>query len=137
MSSESIFTDLRRRWRASGLQLQGASKERRAYLFCLRVPGFVATPLDAVVPGDDDGDLASFGFCDLEALRVQGGLQGLQIDQVLEFQVTGGRLALAKLLDELFKTVADPFPGHDVVVLDTVTHLLGQEGLVAERRETV
>ena len=127
-SPEIISTDLHAPGRATG-----GKNESGTYL--VRVLEFVA-PLDAVVPRDDDRDLADLRVLDQEALGEQRGLQALQVDEVLELEVAGRRFALAELLNELSEAVADALPGHDVVVLDMGTHLLGQEGLVAEARET-
>lgn len=87
--------------------------------------------LDAAVARDDDGELAAVALGDLEALGVEAGQQHLQAHQVLELQVADGGLALAELPDELGEAVADPLPGHKVVLLDPVAHAPGQEGLVA------
>lgn len=92
----------------------------------------VSAPLDAMISRHDDGDLPCRGFPDLEAFCIEGLLERLHVDEVFELQVACRSPALAELLDELLKAVADPLPGHEVAVLDVSPHFLGQEGLVAE-----
>lgn len=54
-------------------------------------------------------------------------MQCLQVHQVFELEVTSRGFTLAELLDELPEAMADPLPGHKVVLLDTGTYVLGQE----------
>ena len=95
----------------------------------------VPAPLDAVVRRHGDGDLSGRGLPDLEALRVEGPLQGLHADEVLELQVARRGPALAELLDELLEAVADSLARQEVAVLDVGPHVLGQKGLVADTGE--
>lgn len=74
---------------------------------------------------------------DLEALGEERRQQHLQAHQVLKLEVPNGGLAFNELLDELLEAVADSLPSEEVVRLDAVLHILWQEGLVAEGKESV
>lgn len=91
-----------------------------------------AAQLNTVVCRDNYSDLLGRGLFDLEAFGIEARVQRLEADQVLELQVARRGSALAELLDHLPETIANALPRDEVVVLDTLPHVFGQEGLVTE-----
>lgn len=97
----------------------------------VRVFEFLQTPLDAAVGRHQDDERPARRFPHLEGLGVEGLLQGLHAEEVLELEVTGRGAALAELLDEALEAEADALACQEVAALDLSPHVLRQEGLVA------
>ena len=97
----------------------------------LRVLALVPAPADAAVCRHQDGEAGAGRLLETEGLRVEGGLQGLQADQVFELEVTRRGPALAELLNEALEAEADSLARQKVAVLDLSPHVLRQKGLVA------
>lgn len=97
----------------------------------VRIFQFISTPLDATVCCHQDDELSTGWFPDLEGLCVEGLLEGLHADEVLEFEVASCGPTLAELLDEALEAEADSLACQEVAVLDLSSHVLWQERLVA------
>lgn len=101
----------------------------------VRIFQLLSTPLDAAVRCHQDDELSAGRFPDLEGLCVEGLLQGLHADEVLELEVARCGPTLTELLNEAFETEADSLACQEVAVLDLSSHVLWQEGLVARRKQ--
>lgn len=121
------------------MQKNGNNRTKRTDSTCdtnlVRIFQFVSTPLDAAVCCHQDGELSAGRFPDLEGLCVEGLLQGLHADEVLELEVTRRGPTLTELLDKALEAEADSLAGQEVAVLDLSSHVLWQEGLVARRKQ--
>ncbi len=104
----------------------------------LSVSGLLRSdPADPAAPADDDADVSCGRFADVELLGVDGRLQRLHTDHVLQLQVSRRGFTRAELLDELPEAEADPLPGHKVLVLDVRSHVLREERLIAANKHRV
>lgn len=105
--------------------------ERAAHL--VRVFEYLQTPPHAAVGRHQDDERPARRFPRLEGLGVEGLLQGLHAEEVLELEVPGRGAALAELLDEALEAEADALARQEAAALDLSPHVLRQEGLVAGR----
>ncbi len=99
----------------------------------VRVFQLLTTPLDATVCSNQNDELSTGRFPDLEGLRVEGFLQGLHADEVLELEVACCGSTLTELLDEALEAEADSLACQEVAVLDLSSHVFWQEGFVAKK----
>lgn len=88
---------------------------------------FPSGPPDPVVSADNDGDVPCGRLTDVKSLRVEGRLQRLQTDHVFELQVSRRGFTRTELMNELPEAEADPLPGHKVLILNVLSHVLREE----------
>lgn len=101
----------------------------------IRILQFLTTPLDAGVCSYQDDELSAGWVFDLERLCVEGFLQWLHTNEVLELEVASCSAALTELLDETLETEANALTCQEVAILDLSSHVLRQKGLVAGGRQ--
>lgn len=100
----------------------------------VRVFQFLSTPLYPGVCSNQNDELSAGRLAgrlsDLEGLRVEGFLQRLDADEVLELEITDCGPTLTELLDEALEAEADSLTCQEIAVLNLSSHVLWQEGLV-------
>lgn len=86
-----------------------------------------------MVAADDDGDVSRGRLVDIKALSVEGRLQRLQTDHILQFEISHCGFTRAELMNELPETEPNPLPGHKVLILNVPSHVLGKERLITAK----